>query len=179
MERQFIDRTGTSYPVLLRASKVGRRYGLGHTSYVVVGHDGVVRYITTQPFAPPIVRQAINRSLELLAESRKTGEGSETFVGEQESLPRRFALLSNYPNPFNAETTIGFHLDAATEATIRVFDASGRSVRLLTSGRYGPGAYTSTWDGRDDAGRPAASGVYFYRLSAPDHRVARSMVLLR
>ena len=102
----------------MRASSVGRLYGLGRTSYVVVDHDGLVRYITTRPFTPQIVREAINESLKILAESQNTVEGSDTSIDDQESLPERFALLANYPNPFNAETTIRFHLGAETEVSL-------------------------------------------------------------
>ena len=179
MQRQFIDRTGTTYPLLLHASNVGRLYGLGKTSYVIIDHDGVVRYITNLPFAPPIMRQAISESLKALADSQNAGEGSETSVGERESRPESFALSANYPNPFNAETIIGFRLGVETDVAIRIFDAAGRAVRLLTAGRFNPGGFELTWDGRDDGGRAVSSGVYFYHLSAPGHRATRSMVLLR
>ena len=179
VQRQFIERTKTTYPLLLHASGVGRLYGLGRTRYVVVDHDGVVRYINTQPFAPPIIRQAISTSLKALAESQTSANGDDTSIGEWESLPEHFALLANYPNPFNAATIIRFRLGTETEVTINIFDAAGRSVRRLAAGRFGPGAFELTWDGRDDGGHLVSSGVYFYRLRAPGHRATRSMVLLR
>ncbi len=179
VKRQFGEQTGTTYPLLMRASKIGRQYGLGKTSYVVLDHEGVVRYITNQTFSRPIVRRVINESLKALAESQNTGEGSATSIDEQESLPEHFALLASYPNPFNSETSIGFRLGAETDLTITIFDAAGRSVHLLTAGRFGPGTFELTWDGRDDGGHPVSSGVYFYHLSTPGHRTTRSMVLLR
>ena len=179
VQRQFIERTRTTYPLLLHASNVGRLYGLARTNYVVVGHDGVVRYITTQTFAPPIIRQAISTSLKALAESQMSTNGDDTSVGEQESRAESFALLANYPNPFNAETTIGFRLGAETDLSLHIFDAAGRFVRRITAGRFGTGNFELTWDGRDDGGNPVSSGVYFYRLNAPGHRATRSMLLLR
>lgn len=122
--------------------------------------------------------RAINASLTALAESQNS-VGTETSIGEQAALPGRFALLPNYPNPFNAETIIGFRLGAETDLTLRIFDAVGRSVRQLTVGRFSPGTFELAWDGQDDGGHQVASGIYFYHLNSSDHYETRSMVLLR
>jgi hypothetical protein len=72
------------------------------------------------------------------------------------------------PNPFNPRTTIAFDLPRATEATLSVHDLRGRVVRTLVNGRLAAGRQLVEWDGRDAAGRPAASGVYLVRLAASD-----------
>jgi flagellar hook assembly protein FlgD len=60
-----------------------------------------------------------------------------------------------------------------------VFDAAGRLVRTLVDTSEGAGAHDVTFDGRDDNGRPVASGVYFYRLDAGTTTQTRKMVLLK
>ena len=89
------------------------------------------------------------------------------------------ALHQNYPNPFNPVTTISFTLPSAARVTLAVFDAEGRLVRSLVDDTLEGGIKQIEWDGRDDAGRPASSGVYFYRLEAGKQSLTRKMVLLK
>jgi hypothetical protein len=95
------------------------------------------------------------------------------------AVPGLFALRQNVPNPFNPITKIDFDLPAQTRTTLRVYDIAGREVRTLVDGVLNQGAHSSTWDGKDNAGRDAASGVYFYRLDAAKETATRKMVLLR
>ena len=89
------------------------------------------------------------------------------------------ALHPNYPNPFNPSTTLRFELPASGPATLRIYDARGRAIQTLFDGVASAGVTTVRWNGRDDAGRAATSGVYFYRLETPTGSQARKMVLLR
>jgi flagellar hook assembly protein FlgD len=64
-------------------------------------------------------------------------------------------------------TTIRYDLLAGSPVKLTVFDAQGRAVRHLLDERLQlAGSYSLAWDGRDDAGRVAPGGVYFYRLDA-------------
>jgi hypothetical protein len=79
------------------------------------------------------------------------------------------ALLPSRPNPFRGSTTLAFRLDQAGPVWLTVHDVSGRQVRALLRGEtHEPGAHTRVWDGLDDEGRPAATGIYFVRLRVPD-----------
>lgn len=87
--------------------------------------------------------------------------------------------VSSAPNPFRGETVIRFTLGAGGEARLRIFDLAGRRVREIAH-RAGQAGYQALeWDGRDDAGKPLASGVYFYQLAAGGQEVTRRLVLLR
>jgi hypothetical protein len=92
---------------------------------------------------------------------------------------RGYRLDANEPNPFNPTTTIRFAVERAVPARLAVYDVAGRLVRVLLDAQLEPGEYPVEWDGRDDAGRDQASGVYFYRLSTPDFTQARRMTLVR
>ena len=87
------------------------------------------------------------------------------------------------PNPFNPVTTIDFSLATDGRATIRVFDASGRVVRTLIDSPVDAGPHTVVWDGTTDAGRRAASGVYFLKMEAAGQmdafRANKKLVLLK
>ncbi|MFO7675262.1 MAG: FlgD immunoglobulin-like domain containing protein, partial [bacterium] len=62
---------------------------------------------------------------------------------------------------------------------LRVYDAGGRLVRTLSSGRQKPGAYVVTWDGSDGQGRAVPNGIYFYRLDAPGYKDVKKAVVMR
>lgn len=89
------------------------------------------------------------------------------------------SLAQNVPNPFNPTTTIDFTLPVREHATVAIYDASGRMVRLLLDDTQGPGAHEVVWDGRDGAGSTVSSGVYFYRLTAGGRSQSRKMLLLK
>ena len=80
-----------------------------------------------------------------------------------------YQLLQNFPNPFNPGTTVGFIVPEQAEVTIEIFDVLGRRVRTLLHDEFaasGSAPYTQPWDGTDDTGRLAASGVYLCRMQA-------------
>ena len=60
-----------------------------------------------------------------------------------------------------------------------IFDVHGRRVRSVYSGVMSPGAQVRVWDGRDDSGVAAASGVYFQRVVTPDGVFRNKLVLLK
>jgi hypothetical protein len=88
-------------------------------------------------------------------------------------------LAQNRPNPFNPATTIVYQLGIARAVRIDVYGPSGNHVRSLWRGVAPAGVNTVQWDGLDDRGAPAASGVYMYVIAGQDINAARRMVLLR
>ncbi|RKY59295.1 MAG: hypothetical protein DRP95_05200 [Candidatus Latescibacterota bacterium] len=124
-----------------------------------------------------------------------TGRWSElSFSGEYsfraDGTPRRFKVivessssvpkgyrLSAFPNPFNSRTSILVEVPES-DAVLAVYDVKGRKVRTIAEG-IPAGEYAISWDGRDDAGKPVASGVYIVRLRGRTGGIARRLVLLR
>ena len=102
-----------------------------------------------------------------------------TDVQESSQTPTAYRLDQNHPNPFNAETTIAFHLARRQRLSLTVFNLAGQAVRTLMAGDFGPGPYRARWDGRNDSGQPTGSGLYFYRLQTQDHNFIRKMLLLK
>ncbi len=95
------------------------------------------------------------------------------------AIPAEFVLQQNYPNPFNPLTTIRFNLPATRIVTAVVYDTRGRRIRQLHSGRLAPGSHAFDWDGRDNAGLQAASGIYFCRVNCGDQSRTIKMALMR
>ena len=90
-------------------------------------------------------------------------------------------LAQNRPNPFNPSTVIGYSVpgSARLRVAIRVYTVAGRLVRTLVQRTDEPGYHEARWDGTDDHGRPAASGVYLYRAEIGAAVLTRKMALLR
>ncbi len=87
--------------------------------------------------------------------------------------------LSVVPNPANPGTAIGYELPRATHVTMRIIDLRGRVVRILSDGWRPAGAHRAFWDGRDDGGRAAASGVYLAVGEWAHGRSVGSITLVR
>jgi len=85
-----------------------------------------------------------------------------------------FRLQAPHPNPFTPRTSIAFDLPRAAAVTLRIHDVGGRLVRTLADGDImAAGHHEQPWDGRDDAGRGLAAGVYLVRLQAGDRVLTR------
>ena len=94
-------------------------------------------------------------------------------------LPSQFLLAQNFPNPFNATTTIRYHLPEAAQVQVVVFNVLGRRVRILTDRRQQAGWHQLTWDGRNDQGVTVSSGIYYYRLRCSKFTAMKKMILLK
>ena len=104
------------------------------------------------------------------------------LLAEMTATPETTALLANYPNPFNPETWIPYHLAKDAEVIVTIYDMRGVAVRELLLGHQAAGVYQSRgraayWDGRNAFGEPVASGVYFYTLTAGDFTATRKMLI--
>ena len=195
--------------LILVAQQLGKR--VSSDSPVDINGDGVVSIldlirvaqgIAGSPAAPPTpllaggkggVESADAATIEAwIAQARLEDDGSLAFKQGIENLqallasliPEKTALLANYPNPFNPETWIPYHLSNATDVTLTIYDTKGVLVRQLDLGHQQAGYYTNRtraayWDGRNHLGELVGSGLYFYHLRAGDYSTIRKMVILK
>lgn len=99
-------------------------------------------------------------------------------------VPEQSVLLQNYPNPFNPDTWIPYQLRQDSHVVIKIHTATGQLVRVLDLGYKNAGFYTTKsgaayWDGRNEAGEPVASGLYFYTLKAGDFMSIKKMAIAK
>ncbi|MBU0508575.1 carboxypeptidase regulatory-like domain-containing protein [bacterium] len=92
---------------------------------------------------------------------------------------REFALLGNYPNPFNSRTIIRYSVPQTLPISLRLYNVLGQEVATLLQARVEAGVYSVTWDGRDARGVDAASGLYLVRLESPTASATGKLFLLR
>ena len=97
------------------------------------------------------------------------------------SPPSVSALLPNYPNPFNPETSIPLTIGVGEGdwVDVAIYNGLGQKIRTLYAGMLQPGKHVLQWDGRDDRGGKAATGTYFYRLNVEGKTQVRRLLLLR
>ena len=100
------------------------------------------------------------------------------------TVPKKTALLVNYPNPFNPETWMPYQLAVSADVTLTIYTANGTVVRTLVLGHQAAGIYQSRgravyWDGKNEIGEPVASGIYFYTLTTGDFTATRKMLLMK
>ena len=97
-----------------------------------------------------------------------------------QTTPTEFALLQNFPNPFNPDTTIGYELAESADVTLQIYNVVGQVVRTLVAAEpQSVGRYQVRWDGMDDRGTPVSSGIYFYQISAGKFQDVRKLMLLK
>ncbi len=95
------------------------------------------------------------------------------------ALPRKTALMPNYPNPFNPSTTISYALAEDANVHIQIFNARGQIVTTLVDRHESAGIHQTIWTGTDRAGIPVSGGVYFVSLSTGKHRYIQKILLLK
>jgi hypothetical protein len=105
-------------------------------------------------------RSAIGLLEAAAAHGLRTGEGP-TLMAEE------FGFQQVFP------TTIAFALAETGPVSISIFDVRGSMVRRLVDGRFPAGTHHTTWDGRRDDGTAAASGIYYYRMTASGEVLTR------
>ena len=94
-------------------------------------------------------------------------------------LPTQASLEQNYPNPFNPSTIIPIAVPVAQAVRLDIYNVLGQRIRTLMAGQAEPGFHTIVWNGRDDAGRAAAAGLYISVFETPEFRQTRKMLLVK
>lgn len=93
--------------------------------------------------------------------------------------PTVTALTGNYPNPFNPTTTISFSLAEAGYVSIEIYNTRGQLVKILVNTELENAYHEIVWNGKDNSGKTAASGIYFYKMKASSFTSTKKMVLMK
>ncbi len=119
-----------------------------------------------------------NRALS--ADEIKTLYDQTTDIsGKTGASPSEFALLPNYPNPFNNHTRIIFTLGVRDRVFIDIYNIRGQHIARLLDGSRSAGRHSIIWDGSDKQGIAASSGLYICRMKTEKFSQARKLILLR
>ncbi|MCF7797783.1 MAG: T9SS type A sorting domain-containing protein [Lentisphaeria bacterium] len=95
------------------------------------------------------------------------------------AIPTKFALHTNYPNPFNPTTTIRYDLPEPSQVRLTIYNQLGQPIRTLVHGEKSAGFQSVVWDGRNNVGQQAGTGIYFYQINSGKFNQTRKMILLK
>ena len=138
-----------------------------YPSYVFIDHTMTVRHmINNIAFSVELANQWIEEMLEEIP----TVDVQKSPI----NLPTDFILHGNYPNPFNASTTIEYDLKENREIALSIFDVDGSEVEVIVSDYQFAGEHSIVWNSQN-----IPSGIYFIRLSSIDFIQTRKAILLK
>ena len=103
----------------------------------------------------------------------------ELFINSNDLIPEEYHLSQNFPNPFNPSTTIHYSLPRNNFVHLRVIDLEGREVKTLINGFQTRGNKSITWNAKNNQGRPASAGMYFYLIESGEFFATRKMILIK
>jgi len=89
-------------------------------------------------------------------------------------VPKKIAIVNNYPNPFNPTTTINITVEIRHATSLNVYDINGRLIDLVFQGELEIGTHEFQWEGTN-----YSSGVYFIKMKSGDYVQTRKMILLK
>jgi hypothetical protein len=156
-----------------------------HVESLPAGFQAVLRDLTT------LAQIDIQQSPEYVFvpdQSRLSGEfelvvGTAAYIEnsdrQKQAAPKTFSLGQNFPNPFNAGTTMLYQVAEPGHVSIKVFNIHGQEIRRLMAQPQNPGRYQIRWDAKSDDQREMGSGIYFIQLEAGHFRQIRKVLLVR
>ena len=128
---------------------------------------------------PPLASTVIDSFGIGLLQRWITGLEATAIAASADALPRAIWLYPNFPNPFNASTTIAFDLNRPTPVRLTVYNLGGQALKTLLARPLPAGHHRAMWDGSDRLGRPVASGLYLLRLATPETVRTGKVLLLK
>ena len=117
--------------------------------------------------------------LDIVADNFGQFVNTTLNIDQSNTIPDKFRLYTNYPNPFNPATIITYDLPNFSSVELNVYDVRGRKIKSLFSGNLSAGQHKATWTGVDDYGLNVSAGVYIYKLQVSDKIFKRKMILMK
>ena len=115
----------------------------------------------------------LNTVYETLNDTTYTSVDKNNFI----DMPPNTTLHGNYPNPFNPSTTINFELQGKSNISLKIFDVTGKLIKVLVNEEKESGYHSVVWDGAGENGKEVSSGLYYYRIES-NHFVETKQCLL-
>ena len=162
-------------PLLLHSDLGSGRLALSDASTTERSVLGSGAFVTAVfDIIPGPAPQVEIADLLIFDESRSVRRARDVDVMTAETI-----LRQNAPNPFNPQTQISYQIARESRVTLTVYSETGQEVIRLVNEKQSAGNYQVVWDGRDGAGRKAASGLYLYQLETDDSVVTKRMALIK
>jgi hypothetical protein len=159
-------------------------FGNIEIDYLHAVNGNAVALASAEPINGEFLRIPFNKlaaSGEFLLTLKANGISSDHsyYVESLESAPVVNAVLGNYPNPFNPATSIKLQVKEISPVSIDIYNVKGQLVKNLINETVPAGVHSFEWSGSDNSSRPAASGVYFYKVKIGELNETRKMIMLK
>jgi hypothetical protein len=166
-----------TYPLGLNGGPVGNQWGLDRSSYVIIGANGLIEYISPQSTS---YSQRFSRHSQEMKDKIDQLISVSHVSSNSGRVPQSFKLFQNSPNPFSRSTSIRFNIEQGMSAPLQlaIYDILGRKVRTVLQKTFSPGLYSINWTGSDDSGARVPGGVYFYVLETGRQRLVKKMLFI-
>ena len=102
-----------------------------------------------------------------------------SYDDANESLPQKFLVSPNYPNPFNPSTNIDIETVAPGKLLVSIYDISGRLINTLLNKKTDAGYYSLRWNGQNFNGEPMPTGIYFVQVESGGDLGIRKIMLIK
>jgi hypothetical protein len=102
-----------------------------------------------------------------------------TSIRDEETVIHSCQLQQNFPNPFNASTTISFDISKDVTVRLEIYTVTGQLIKTILDKELTAGSYRFVWNGDDNDNSPVASGVYLYQLKINDSIMTKKLVMIR
>lgn len=106
-------------------------------------------------------------------------EGYQYHDDSAVQSPSSFKLYSNYPNPFNPVTTLGYDLPEDGLVNITVYDLLGNVISQLVNEVQNSGYKSIQWNATNNQGKPVSAGLYLFKIQTGDFVDTKKMILLK
>jgi len=168
-------------PAAVDGCHVYRRVGTGPevrlTDLPLTDRDGRISFV--DPAAGLPAGATASYRYALLRGGQEIGRSEAVTVTLGGAPPSAFRLAPAFPNPFNPSTNVKFAVPRPARVVVRVYDPAGRLVRTLVAADLPAAEHVVVWDGRDQAGRTAASGTYYCRMTTEGFSAVRKLTLVK
>jgi len=124
-------------------------------------------------FTVPVLSDGII-SLREVSVSDDQGVLLNARVIDDAPIPMEYSLSQNFPNPFNATTSITYILPKFQFVTLDIYDLLGRKVESLVNQKQPAGVHDISFNALD-----LSSGIYLYRLQTDEFSDTKKMILLK
>ncbi|MCH7517318.1 MAG: T9SS type A sorting domain-containing protein, partial [Bacteroidetes bacterium] len=154
-------------------------------SYTAIGNDASHFNLAinqgTNGAVPAGIPDALHAASDHLPVMLKLAYPTELAIGLKDGgrLPKEYSLEHNYPNPWNAQTTISYSLPTQSSISLIIYNISGQEIMGEDEQDTPSGYHQKTWNGTNNFGVPVGSGVYLYRLIASDFAETKKMIFLK
>jgi hypothetical protein len=95
------------------------------------------------------------------------------------TIPMKFSVSANYPNPFNPSTRFTISIPDRSNVSTSVFDLKGRRIATLLNSELDTGVYDLTWQGKNDIGSQVSAGIYILRVDAGKYNHNQKMIYIK